>query len=332
MNYFKVSLLATILALAVVMLGAFTRLSDAGLGCPDWPGCYGQMVAPHTSSQISEAKQAFPGAKIEPAKAWAEMVHRYFAGTLGVLILILTIWAYRRRLKGDSHQMIVIPTLLVLLVIFQAVLGMWTVTWLVFPLIVSAHLLAGMTLAALLWALTLNARNLTPPSVAPSSALRFWAILGLLIVFGQIFLGAWTSTNYASIICEGFPFCQGSFFPPMDFHAGFNFVNPIGLDYQGGLLSTPARVAIQMTHRYGAFFTAGYVILFALALLFTDKRRSLKLWGLVLLGVLMLQFCLGVANVEFLLPMPIAVSHNGGAALLLLTMVAVVYRVFQRQR
>lgn len=332
MNYYKVSLLATILALGVVMLGAFTRLSDAGLGCPDWPGCYGQMVAPHTNSQIVEAKQAFPGAKVEPAKAWAEMVHRYFAGTLGVLILILAIWAYQRRLKGLHRQMVVIPTLLVLLVIFQAVLGMWTVTWLVFPLIVSAHLLAGMTLAALLWALTLNAKNLTPPSVPPSVSLRFWAVLGLLIVFGQIFLGAWTSTNYASIICDGFPLCHGSFFPAMNFQAGFNFINPIGLDYQGGVLDTPARVAIQMTHRYGAFFTAAYVILFAIALFFTDKRRHLKPLGGVLLGVLVLQFCLGVANVEWLLPMPIAVSHNGVAALLLLSMVTVVYRVFQRQR
>lgn len=332
MNYFKVSLLATILALGVVMLGAFTRLSDAGLGCPDWPGCYGQMVAPHTTSQITEAKQAFPGAKVEPSKAWAEMVHRYFAGTLGVLILVLAIWAYRRRLKGMPRQMVVIPTLLVLLVIFQAVLGMWTVTWLVFPLIVSAHLLAGMTLAALLWALTLNAKSLAPPTVPPSCSLRFWAILGLLIVFGQIFLGAWTSTNYASIICDGFPLCHGSFFPKMDFHTGFNFINPIGLDYQGGLLDTPARVAIQMMHRYGAFFTATFLIIFAFALLFTDKRRNLRVWGGVLLAVLILQFSLGVANVEWLLPMPIAVSHNGGAALLLLTMVAVVYRVFQRQR
>jgi cytochrome c oxidase assembly protein subunit 15 len=334
-NYFKMSLVATFLALVVVMLGAYTRLSDAGLGCPDWPGCYGQFTAPHTAAQISKAQQIFPNQAVVPAKAWAEMVHRFFAGALGLFIMCLTLWAYKRRFTVMPQQNIIIPTLLSLLVIFQAVLGMWTVTWLVLPLIVMMHLLAGMSIAALLWALSLTSRiSLKPrnPENHSLTGFKVFAILGLCIIFLQIFLGAWTSTNYASIICPHFPYCQGKLFPNMNFYQAFNFFSPIGVDYQGGVLNTTARITIQMMHRYGAFITASYVSIFALWLLFSKKSRGLRLVASLTLLVLLLQVCLGVVNIEWLLPMPIAVAHNGVAAILLLLFVTLVCKLYVRPR
>jgi heme a synthase len=321
--------IATILALIVVMLGAYTRLADAGLGCPDWPGCYGHLTVPKTPTEISQAEQAYRQT-VEPAKAWKEMIHRYFAGSLGIIILILALWGLGRKRKHPS-QPVVIPVLLVLLVIFQAVLGMWTVTWKVLPLVVSAHLLGGMAIAALLWYLTLATKT---HSLAPSPAtgFKFWAVLGLLIVIGQLFLGAWTSTNYAALACVRFPFCQGSLFPPMNFQAAFHLFHPLGINYEGGVLDTTARVTIQMAHRYGAFITAIFVGILALCLIFSKSEQHLRYIGSVLLIILILQFVLGVANVKLLLPALVAVAHNGVAALLLLTMVSLVYKLFGKNR
>lgn len=327
-NYFRLAWFATILALIVVMLGAYTRLDDAGLGCPDWPGCYGQLTAPHTSQQIQQAEQAFPGQAIQTSKAWTEMVHRYVAGTLGIIILILALWAFGRRMKGHMNQPVFIPLLLLLVVLFQAVLGMWTVTWKVLPLIVTSHLMGGMIIAALLWALTLKTGGFTQTSSVPLNRYRPWAILGLIIVIGQIFLGAWTSTHYASIICPNFPFCQGSLFPHMNFAAAFNFFAPIGVDYQGGVLNTVARVTIQMTHRYGAFITAVYIGILALSLIFSRSEAKLRTIGWAILITLALQFCLGIANVVMQLPMSIAVAHNGVAALLLLSIVTLLSKLY----
>jgi cytochrome c oxidase assembly protein subunit 15 len=331
-NYFRLAIFATFLALVVVMLGAYTRLKDAGLGCPDWPGCYGQLTAPHTPAQLQKAEQDFPGQVVETGKAWKEMVHRYFAGSLGMIIVLLLFWAVVRRVRGFQDQPLVLPILLTLLVIFQAVLGMWTVTWKVLPLIVTAHLVMGMTVSALLWCLALTSgkafrnRSLNQPAYRP------WAVLGLLIIAAQIFLGAWTSTNYASIICTGFPFCQGSLFPAMNFHQAFNLFSPIGANYEGGLLDTTARITIQMTHRYGAFITAAYIILLAFSLLGAKKGTGLRSMGWALLIVICLQFLLGVANIEMQLPLAIAVAHNGVAALLLLTMVTLLYKLYSKPR
>jgi cytochrome c oxidase assembly protein subunit 15 len=326
--YASIAGLATILALIVIMLGAYTRLSDAGLGCPDWPGCYGHLTVPQTQPEITQAAQAYQQT-VEPAKAWKEMVHRYFAGSLGILILVLTVWAFARK-RHEARQPTITPVLLLLLVIFQAVLGMWTVTWLVLPLIVTAHLLGGMLIAALLWYLTLASRKPQPTIPRRATKFRFWAVLGLIILFIQLFLGAWTSTNYAAIICPTFPYCQGSLFPPMNFHQAFDIYHPIGINYEGGILGATARVTIQMVHRYGAFITAAYLGLLALIIICSSDGRGVRRIATFLLFALVLQFALGVANVLWLLPMHIAVAHNGVAAILLLTVVTLVYKLYRK--
>ncbi len=321
--------IATLLALIVVMLGAYTRLADAGLGCPDWPGCYGHLTVPQSPIEKTQAQQTYHQI-VEPAKAWKEMMHRYFAGTLGVLIAILTIGGLARK-RRHPDQPVFVPIFLLLLVIFQAVLGMWTVTWKVQPLVVSSHLLGGMAIAALLWYLTL-ATKAQPIVSSYAPGFKFWTVLGLLIVIGQLFLGAWTSTNYAALACIHFPFCQGSLLPPMNFREAFNLFHPIGINYEGGVLDSTARVTIQMTHRYGAFVTAVYTGILALCLIFSKPEKRLRNIGWILLSILILQFVLGIANVELLLPIYIAVAHNGVAALLLLTMVALMYKLFGHRR
>jgi len=247
--------IAVILALIVIMLGAYTRLKDAGLGCPDWPGCYGKMLLPQTTPGLQAAQMAFPHLPLEPQKAWAEMIHRYFAGTLGVLILILTVGGIGRRLK-HPEQPIFILGLMVFLVIFQAVLGMWTVTWKLLPLIVTAHLMMGMTLAGCLMWVALKSCPALKAAESSAYSAKPWIVFGLLILGIQIFLGAWTSTHYAALACPHFPTCQGKLFPPLDWASAFNLLNPIGPNYEGGKLTMMARVTIHMAHRYWAFFTS----------------------------------------------------------------------------
>lgn len=327
-RYSLLAAFATLLALIVVMLGAYTRLSDAGLGCPDWPGCYGHLTVPKTSSELTQAQQTFQQ-PVEPAKAWKEMVHRYFAGTVGVLILILFVWGVARK-KNHPQQPVFIPTALLLLVIFQAVLGMWTVTWKVQPLIVSSHLLIGMVVTGLLWLLSMASRTRKPLPMA-ANEFKPWAILCLLILFGQLFLGAWTSTNYAAIVCPDFPFCQGSLFPSiMNFHQAFTLWHPIGVNYEGGVLDTAARIAIQMSHRYGAMITGLFLGIFAICLMGSQKEKKLRGIGAVLLVLLIIQIILGIGNVVWSLPLHVAVAHNGFAALLFLTMITVMYKLFRR--
>ncbi|MFT3741948.1 MAG: COX15/CtaA family protein [Gammaproteobacteria bacterium] len=323
-GYCLLAALATLLALVVVMLGAYTRLGDAGLGCPDWPGCYGHIAVPETAGAISTAEQKFQQ-PVEPAKAWKEMVHRYFAGTLGVFIGILFIWGLVRRMRYPN-QPLLIPTLLILLVIFQALLGMWTVTLKVQPLVVSSHLLGGMAIAALLWYLTLATRPYQP-STAPALSFKPWAILGLLVVIVQLFLGAWTSTNYAALACTSFPLCHGTLFPHLDLHEAFTLWQPLGVNYEGGVLSTTARITIQMMHRYWGFITAGFVLILSLALMSSKANKKLRGIGWVLFILILTQFILGILNVVWLLPRGIAVAHNGVAALLLLSMTGLLYKL-----
>ncbi len=329
-NYYKLSLFALVLSVFVIMLGAYTRLTDAGLGCPDWPGCYGQMVLPNTNPQLNQAQKSFPDLPIVAHKAWTEMVHRYVAGTLGTLIIILGAWALVRR-SAHNLQPVTSPLLLIVLLVFQAALGMWTVTLKLLPLIVTLHLLGGMAIAALLGWTTFASKPRTVSVKSEVAELRPWVIIGLIILSIQIFLGAWTSTNYAALTCPDFPYCQGKWVPLLDWHTAFNVLSPIGPNYEGGRLAMAARITIHLTHRYWAFFTFLYLLPISLFLIFSKKFTVLKNLGVILLVLLLLQVGLGIINEVKLLPLVVAVSHNGVAVLLLLTTIAILQRLFAKQ-
>lgn len=308
---------AFLLAYVVVVLGAYVRLSDAGLGCPDWPGCYGEMVVPSGDQAVGTD---YAGAEIHQGKAWKEMIHRYAAGTLGMLIFLIAVLAWRQRRVVSVG----IASLLAVLVVFQAMLGMWTVTWLLKPVVVSAHLLGGMTILALLFWLVLNQLFMFN-NADTDRGLRPWVIVGLAVLFCQIFLGGWTSANYASLICPEFPTCRnGAWLPPVDFKEGFTLWHGLGVNYQYGVLDAEARTAIHMTHRIGALVTA--VVLSGVAVrALVSRQGAVRGLGLFLPAVLLAQVSLGIANVVYVLPLPVAVAHNGVAALLLLSLVALLY-------
>lgn len=323
----RVAFIATALAFIVVTLGAYTRLKDAGLGCPDWPGCYGQIKVPETSLAIASAQKLFPNQPVEPTKAWAEMIHRYFAGSLVLLILALALCCYYRK-KEEITQTLKAPLLLVGCVFFQAMLGMWTVTLQLHPLIVMGHLLCGMTIAALLWWVTLDSGQFVSiPPINKLISLKPFILGGVIIVFLQIFLGGWTSANYASIICPDFPYCQGQLFPALHFTDAFNLFRPLGQNYQGGSLGSAARITIQMMHRYGAFIVFGYISFLGCYVLFARRTYALKnTMGMVFI-ILGTQMFLGILNIATSLYLPIAVTHNAVALLLLLSMVTLFYQV-----
>ncbi|WP_137817615.1 COX15/CtaA family protein [Pseudomonas sp. 2FG] len=318
---FRLALLATVLAVVVVLLGAYTRLTHAGLGCPDWPGCYGFIGVPKTEVQLAHAEQHYPQAPVEAQKGWNEMVHRYFAGSLGLLILSLAILALRRR--GQPGQPLKLPLLLLAVVIAQAAFGMWTVTLKLWPQVVTAHLVGGFTTLALLFLLTLRLSGALAPLPALPARLRRLAALGLLLVIGQIALGGWVSSNYAAVACIDLPTCHGQWWPAVDFANGFHLTQQIGPNYLGGQLDSDARTAIHLTHRLGAL--AVTLVLLALAWQLRGAGFS-RLAGLLVLA-LAVQVGLGASNVLLHLPLVVAVAHNGGGAALLLVLVLVNYRL-----
>jgi heme a synthase len=323
----KLVLVTTILAFCVVVLGAFVRLSDAGLGCPDWPGCYGSLKVPQSETAIQHAQTAYPDKPIEAHKAWKEMIHRYFAGTLGLMVLAIFVlgWRVRKEIKVSPW----LPTLLLILVAFQAALGMWTVTLLLKPAVVTAHLLGGMaTLAILVWIAHRHWGVLAARHVQ-SENLRFWVRGALVVLLVQIFLGGWTSTNYAALACTDFPTCHGVWFPDMDFAKAFHWVRELGQDATGKALPISAYTAIQWTHRVGALVTFIYLGLLGLCLL---NQPQLKKLAHVLLGLLVVQIGLGVANLLLHLPLVLAVGHNMGAALLLIAVVVLNSKITELKR
>jgi cytochrome c oxidase assembly protein subunit 15 len=318
----KIVFVTTCLAFIVVVVGAFVRLSDAGLGCPDWPGCYGHMTVPDQPHALARADQAYPERPVEPAKAWKEMGHRYLAGTLGLLILLIAIIAwYKRRALAQSPTL---PTVIVLLVILQAALGMWTVTLLLKPVIVTLHLIGGMaTLALLAWLAVRQLRPVAGVAESRRRALRPWIMLGLVILIAQMILGGWVSTNYAALACTDFPTCHGVWVPQMDFRHGFQLVRGLGVTASGAPLSYQALTAIHWTHRVGALVTFVYLVTLAAVMLASAGARR---YGAVLLILVVLQVALGISNVVFSLPLPVAAAHNAGAALLLMTLVVLNFR------
>lgn len=316
-RYFKgLVIAATLLALCVVSLGAYVRLTDAGLGCPDWPGCYGTLTVPQSEAAILQAQTTYPDSAVEVGKAWREMAHRYLAGTLGLLVLAIFVlgWKARKEIKSSPYT----SSFLLLLIGFQAMLGMWTVTMLLKPAIVSGHLLGGMsTLAVLSW-LAHRHWGYYSDSIVTCQRLRLAIRLALVLLFMQIFLGGWTSTNYAALACTDFPTCHGAWVPDMDFSDAFHMVRELGLSKDGSALSLASLTAIQWTHRVGALVS--FIYLGALGLT-TLKYWQLKRWSVLLLGALITQIALGISNLVLHLPLVLAVAHNFTAALLVIIVV-----------
>jgi cytochrome c oxidase assembly protein subunit 15 len=329
----RLALVAMLLAFCVVVFGAYVRLSDAGLGCPDWPGCYGHI----TPAAAAAANAGTAEKPLHVGKAWREMIHRYAAATLGLLILVIAFLAIRwRRQPGVSLGM---PLLLVVLVIFQGLLGMWTVTLLVKPLIVLLHLVFGLTTLSVLWWLwlTLRRRSSNPWSgtlsalgggstaalVRPAPlTLRRLALIALIALILQIVLGGWTSTNYAATACPDFPKCQASWWPDADFRDAFVPWRGLGINYEGGVLAPAARVAIHFTHRLGAVVASLFLLLAALRTLQMRPEGNSRTAAIATLGALALQLTIGISMVVRGFPLWLATAHNAGAALLLLSALA----------
>ena len=334
--YCRLALGALLLTFVVVVFGAYVRLADAGLGCPDWPGCYGQLSPAHAADLIRDAHAAAPTGPVSLHKAWKEMIHRYLAASLGVLIIAIAVLAWR--LRGSARASPQVALALLGVVIVQGLLGKWTVTLLLKPAIVTAHLLGGLTILALLAWLTLRAFGATQrgavrgEGVQPEGgscaaapvALQLGARLAFVVLVAQIALGGWTSTNYAALACTDFPRCHGSFAPVADYANAFHVVRELGMTAAGELLSNAALTAIHWSHRVGALVAA--VVLFVLDWRLCRQRAYFAI-GATMLAALMLQLGLGIANVLLSLPLPLAAAHNAGAALLVAVMVWANYRL-----
>jgi heme a synthase len=313
----RIALCGAVLAFVVVVLGAWVRLSAAGLGCPDWPGCYGHLTAGRAAQNLDVITNAFPERPFEQYKASKEMLHRYFAGALVLVIVALAAYAIRNR--RDPAQPVRLPVLLVAVVGMQALLGMWTVTLLLKPLIVVLHLVGGLTTLALLAWLAIGTERAANPG--QKSGLRTLARVGLLVLSVQILLGGWTSSNYAALACPDFPTCQNSFWPTMDVDDAFVLWRGLGIDYEGGVLDHPARVAIHFVHRLGAIMAALILGWLSIATWRRAQTRTVQLAGAAVGLVLVAQLVVGPLMVLDGLPLVLATAHNGVAALLLLTVV-----------
>ena len=366
-NFHRLAWLAVALALGVIVFGAFVRLSNAGLSCPDWPTCYGRATWPQAAHEAADHAATAIRA-VEPHKAWREQLHRMLAGTLGLLVLTLAVLAARRRKYGIAQVLvaallvgIAIPvymqgqhvaasalaiageamlliaalrwsntdlaraaTLTLAVIIFQALLGMWTVTWLLKPIVVMGHLLGGLLTFSLLAWMAWRATDV-PIRLADARRVRVLLFIGLALLSIQIALGGWTSANYAALACgNDFPKCVGQWWPPTDFREGFVLWRGIGVDYEGGVLDGQSRIAIQMAHRIMALVVFGHLLAVAIRLLRTPGMLA---WGVTLGVLLFTQVGLGIANVMLGLPLHVAVAHNAVAALLLFVLVSLIARV-----
>jgi len=309
---------ATILCVVVVVVGAWVRLTDAGLGCPDWPGCYGHVHPAQLTERIDDINAAFPDRPFDYTKALNEMVHRYIASTLGLLIIVLaglSVWNRR-----DPRQPRVLPWVLLATVLLQGLLGMWTVTLLLKPLIVTLHLLGGLTTLSLLWWLSLapERRELK----AAERRVRRLAIVAMGFVIVQVALGGWTSTNYAAAACTDFPKCQERWWPDMDFGDAFVLWRGLGIDYEGGVLDAPARVAIHYVHRIGAYVVTVLLVTLAIAAWRRARTLPVQLCAVAVLAALLLQLAIGMNLIWQGWPLWLGTAHNAGAAAVVLAMIA----------
>jgi len=327
-RYRKLAWITAFLTFDLIVFGAFTRLTDSGLGCPDWPGCYGHANPLQAHAQISAAEAALPTGPVTVTKAWIEMLHRYLAMGVGVLIVAMMTIAWRRWLRSgrrDRDFSPWLPSLLFGFVCVQGAFGAWTVTLKLQPLIVTLHLLLGMALLALLaWHAAQQAGNVPQPVPWQAASLRAPAAAALVLLFIQIALGGWVSTNYAVLACADFPLCQGTLLPPMDFNHGFALWRELGKTAGGDYLPFSALTAIHWTHRMFALPVAVCVVWVALRAL---RIAALRRTGCWLLGAVVAQCAIGIATVLLAWPLAVAVLHSGGAALLVWLLTTLNHRV-----
>jgi cytochrome c oxidase assembly protein subunit 15 len=342
----KLTLFSLFLAAVVIILGAYTRLTDAGLGCPDWPGCYGNLTVPLSDEKVDAANAAYPERPVEAFKAWNEMIHRYFAGTLGLCIAAIAFIAFRQRKQGTPFKL---PLLLLGLVTFQAALGMWTVTLNLLPVVVMGHLLGGFSVLSCLFLLYLRLRDAdssassvsqstvsqstvsmdsaeqsTSISVARLSRMKTFALFGVGVLVIQIALGGWTSANYAALACTDMPICEEGWQSRLDFAGAFSV--PEAENYEFGAHDYGERATMHIVHRAGALFTFSYLLALGLTLVFKHGASlQLKRVSAIMIGCLFAQVALGVSNVVFALPLAVAVLHNAFAAILLLSLLWIVF-------
>jgi cytochrome c oxidase assembly protein subunit 15 len=341
----RLALAGVLLCFVVVVLGAYVRLTAAGLGCPDWPGCYGQ-VTPLGAEHSATAQAAFPSKPLNVGKAWREMIHRYAASTLGLIIVViaaLAITSRRQRLLSTTYALALLAT-----VVVQGILGMLTVTWQLKPLIVTLHLLFGMTTLGLLWWLWLSLPRTSWGGMRMQGAGRpvftggggggaaamqiahLLAIAGLIGLALQIVLGGWTSSNYAAVACPDFPTCQDAWWPHTDYRNAFVLWRGLGVNYEGGILDNPARVAIHLTHRLGAVVVTLALGLASVFVLFRQSLSAALPAAYAVLGALALQLTIGISMVLKTFPLQLTTAHTAGAALLLLGTLALVRRTGAR--
>lgn len=324
-KYRKLVWITLFLTFDLIMFGSFTRLTDSGLGCPDWPGCYGQANPVQAHADISAAETAMPTGPVTVVKAWIEMIHRYLAMAVGVLIIAIMVVAWQKWLKSSrqlSNYSPALPTALFLLVCLQGAFGAWTVTMKLQPIIVTIHLLLGITMLA--WLVILASRHKVHAAVASGArALLNPAIFALTLLTAQIILGGWVSTNYAVLACTDFPLCNGHLIPPMDFEHGFTWWRELGKTAAGDLLPVEALTAIHWVHRNFAFIVIAYIAWLGFKALNIEGLRKTGKWILITVAV---QFLSGIATIFLTWPIAIAVMHNGGAALLVLLLTLLIYK------
>ena len=326
MVWFKRLILsATFLTVCVIVFGAFVRLTDAGLGCPDWPGCFGTLTVPESAAAILEAQISYPGSIVDVTKAWYEMIHRYLAGILGILILSIAIFSYK--IRKELAVRLTLPFSILALVIFQAALGMWTVTELLKPAIVTLHLMGGMTILGLLTYFSHRHLGAVSDIIIIDKGSRPLIRFGLVLLFIQIMLGGWTSTNYAALACTDFPTCHGELIPDMDFINGFNIFRDLGVTSSGKGLSISALQDIQWVHRVGAIILTTYFIYIYWLL---KGYPSTSFYRNILMLVLIFQVIIGIANLVLYLPLFLATLHNFTAALLVIIFTIINSRITPR--
>jgi len=322
-NIKNLSLFGICLAFVVIALGAWTRLVDAGLGCPDWPGCYGFVVFPTNEAEIALAEARYPTFPYDINKAIPEVVHRYFAAALGFLAIIMVYYSFKQNENKNIRRWTIG---LLIFICCQGLFGYLTVSLLLLPIIVTAHLFGGFTTLTLFFLIFLMSGKFDILEKMAIPKLKTIAGIALAALLFQIFLGVWTSTNYASLACADFPTCQGTYMPEMDFKNGFNLNQEVGPNYLYGLLDNPSRVAIHYSHRVSAILVAVVFLILISKLWFSNAAPLASTIGILLLT----QISLGIINVVYVLPLYVAIAHNLVAALLLLAIFTVNYLAWKK--